>query len=116
MLGYERRTGCGTWRLTFNVQNLFDDDPPIIASTGGGRFGAQITSNNTTCGADVTKSVSAWSCDGVIVGRRTKRGAALRSPFASQRLPNQQAAYRGAGGYRSAFSAPARPFDNRYAS
>jgi outer membrane receptor protein involved in Fe transport len=46
MLGYERRTGRSTWRLTFNVQNLFDDDPPIIASTGGGRFGAQITSNN----------------------------------------------------------------------
>ena len=46
MLGYERRTGRTTWRLTFNVQNLFDDDPPIIASTGGGRFGAQTTSNN----------------------------------------------------------------------
>jgi hypothetical protein len=28
------------------VQNLFDDDPPIIASTGGGRFGAQITGND----------------------------------------------------------------------
>jgi hypothetical protein len=27
------------------VQNLFDDDPPIIPATGGGRFGAQITSN-----------------------------------------------------------------------
>jgi hypothetical protein len=28
-----------------------DDDPPIIPSTGGGRFGAQITSNTyDVCG------------------------------------------------------------------
>ncbi|MBN1237583.1 MAG: TonB-dependent receptor, partial [Gammaproteobacteria bacterium] len=46
VLGYgrEMRSG-GLWRLTFNVQNVFDKDPPIIPSTGGGRFGAQITSN-----------------------------------------------------------------------
>jgi outer membrane receptor protein involved in Fe transport len=42
--GNEMRNGS-QWRLTFNVQNLFDDDPPIIPATGGGRFGAQITSN-----------------------------------------------------------------------
>jgi outer membrane receptor protein involved in Fe transport len=35
----------GRWSLAFNVQNLFDDDPPIIPATGGGRFGAQLTSN-----------------------------------------------------------------------
>jgi outer membrane receptor protein involved in Fe transport len=45
-LGFGNEMGSGSqWRLTFNVQNLFDDDPPIIPSTGGGRFGAQITSN-----------------------------------------------------------------------
>jgi iron complex outermembrane recepter protein len=42
--GNEMRNGS-QWRLTFNVQNLFDDDPPIIPATGGGRFGAQTTSN-----------------------------------------------------------------------
>jgi len=45
-LGFGNEMGNGSrWRLTLNVQNLFDDDPPIIPSTGGGRFGAQITSN-----------------------------------------------------------------------
>ena len=29
----------------FNVQNLFDKDPPIIPATGGGRFGAQALNN-----------------------------------------------------------------------
>jgi outer membrane receptor protein involved in Fe transport len=29
--------------LTFNVQNLFDEDPPIIPSSGDTRFGAQAT-------------------------------------------------------------------------
>jgi hypothetical protein len=44
--GYRREMQSGSsWRLQFNVQNLFDDDPPIIPSTGGGRFGAQTTSN-----------------------------------------------------------------------
>jgi hypothetical protein len=44
--GYSREMQSGSsWRLQFNVQNLFDDDPPIIPSTGGGRFGAQTTAN-----------------------------------------------------------------------
>jgi outer membrane receptor protein involved in Fe transport len=46
VLGYGGETaGGGNWRLAFNVQNLFDDDPPIIPATGGGRFGAQAVSN-----------------------------------------------------------------------
>jgi len=44
--GYGREMqGGASWRLSFNVQNLFDDHPPIIASTGLGRFGAQTLSN-----------------------------------------------------------------------
>ena len=35
----------GSWRLSFNVQNLFDEDPPIIPSAGDTRFGAQATDN-----------------------------------------------------------------------
>jgi outer membrane receptor protein involved in Fe transport len=35
----------GSWRISFNVQNLFDEDPPIIASAGDTRFGAQATDN-----------------------------------------------------------------------
>jgi outer membrane receptor protein involved in Fe transport len=35
----------GSWRVSFNVQNLFDEDPPIIASAGDTRFGAQATDN-----------------------------------------------------------------------
>jgi iron complex outermembrane recepter protein len=42
--GQEMESGA-SWRLQFNVQNLFDDDPPIIPATGGGRFGAQALSN-----------------------------------------------------------------------
>jgi outer membrane receptor protein involved in Fe transport len=44
VLGYqgEMREGAG-WRLTFNVQNLFDKDPPIIPQSGDTRFGAQGT-------------------------------------------------------------------------
>jgi hypothetical protein len=46
VLGYSHEMQSGSsWRLTFNVQNLFDDDPPIIPATGGGRFGAQAMSN-----------------------------------------------------------------------
>jgi iron complex outermembrane recepter protein len=46
VLAYQQEMRAGAmWRLSFNVQNLFDDDPPIIPATGGGRFGAQITSN-----------------------------------------------------------------------
>jgi len=46
LLGYEGETsGGGNWRLTFNIQNVFDEDPPIIAATGGGRFGAQAVDN-----------------------------------------------------------------------
>ena len=33
----------GSWRITLNVQNLFDKDPPIIAASGDTRFGAQAT-------------------------------------------------------------------------
>jgi hypothetical protein len=44
--GYERElSGGGSWRLTLNVQNLLDDDPPVIPNNSDGRFGAQITSN-----------------------------------------------------------------------
>jgi outer membrane receptor protein involved in Fe transport len=35
----------GSWRISFNVQNLFDKDPPIIASAADTRFGAQATDN-----------------------------------------------------------------------
>jgi outer membrane receptor protein involved in Fe transport len=46
VLGYENEMSRGgRWRLTFNVQNLFDNDPPVIPATGGGRFGAQTTVN-----------------------------------------------------------------------
>jgi outer membrane receptor protein involved in Fe transport len=46
VLGYEQEmSGRGAWRLMFNVQNLFDDDPPVIPATGGGRFGAQVVDN-----------------------------------------------------------------------
>ena len=41
--GSDRRRG--PWRLSFNVQNLFDKDPPIIPSSGDTRFGAQGTDN-----------------------------------------------------------------------
>jgi outer membrane receptor protein involved in Fe transport len=33
----------GSWRITLNVQNLFDKDPPIIPQSGDTRFGAQGT-------------------------------------------------------------------------
>ena len=33
----------GNWRLTLNIQNLFDKDPPIIPQSGDTRFGAQGT-------------------------------------------------------------------------
>lgn len=42
--GKEAPTG-GRWSVALNVQNLFDDTPPIIPANGGGRFGAQLTSN-----------------------------------------------------------------------
>ena len=45
LLGYERELQDGSaWQLTFNVQNLFDDDPPVIPSSST-RFGAQIVDN-----------------------------------------------------------------------
>jgi outer membrane receptor protein involved in Fe transport len=43
VLGYEKdMPSGGAWRLTFNIQNAFDDDPPIIV---GGAFGQ--STNNT---------------------------------------------------------------------
>jgi iron complex outermembrane recepter protein len=46
VLGYEDTTaGGGTWRVTLNVQNLFDKDPPVIPSSVDSRFGAQATDN-----------------------------------------------------------------------
>jgi outer membrane receptor protein involved in Fe transport len=33
----------GSWRITLNIQNLFDKDPPIIPAAGDTRFGAQAT-------------------------------------------------------------------------
>ena len=46
VLGYEGPTrGSGKWRITFNIQNLFDKDPPIIPSSLDSRFGAQATDN-----------------------------------------------------------------------
>jgi iron complex outermembrane recepter protein len=42
VLGFQGEpSNGGTWRLQLNVQNLFDKDPPIIASSGDTRFGAQ---------------------------------------------------------------------------
>jgi outer membrane receptor protein involved in Fe transport len=35
----------GSWRVSLNVQNAFDEDPPIIPSAGDTRFGAQATDN-----------------------------------------------------------------------
>jgi outer membrane receptor protein involved in Fe transport len=35
----------GSWRVSLNVQNLFDEDPPIIPSSADSRFGAQSTDN-----------------------------------------------------------------------
>lgn len=44
VLGYEGKShGKGNWRMTLNVQNMFDKDPPIIASALDTRFGAQAT-------------------------------------------------------------------------
>jgi iron complex outermembrane receptor protein len=46
VLRYSRDVSSGgRWSLALNVQNLFDEDPPVIPATGGGRFGAQLTSN-----------------------------------------------------------------------
>ncbi len=46
VLGYEGQSrGSGRWTITFNVQNLFDVDPPIIPSSADSRFGAQATDN-----------------------------------------------------------------------
>jgi outer membrane receptor protein involved in Fe transport len=46
VLAFEGRSGGeGSWRLSLNVQNLFDEDPPIIPSAGDTRFGAQVTDN-----------------------------------------------------------------------
>jgi outer membrane receptor protein involved in Fe transport len=45
-LGYSGETANGsTWRATFNVTNLFDREPPIIASFSS-RFGTQTVSND----------------------------------------------------------------------
>jgi outer membrane receptor protein involved in Fe transport len=42
MVGYRHEVeGRGTWRVTFNIQNLLDRDPPIIPNATDGRFGAQ---------------------------------------------------------------------------
>ena len=35
----------GSWRVSLNVLNLFDEDPPIIPSAADTRFGAQSTDN-----------------------------------------------------------------------
>ena len=46
VLAFEGRSGSeGSWRLSLNIQNLFDEDPPIIPSAGDTRFGAQVTDN-----------------------------------------------------------------------
>jgi outer membrane receptor protein involved in Fe transport len=46
VLGYRGETvGGAAWRATFNVQNLFDKDPPIIPQAGDSRFGAQAVDN-----------------------------------------------------------------------
>lgn len=45
-LGYNGETASGsTWRANFNVTNLFDREPPIIASFST-RFGSQTVSND----------------------------------------------------------------------
>jgi outer membrane receptor protein involved in Fe transport len=45
-LGYSGETGTGgTWRASLNVTNLFDREPPIIASFNS-RFGTQTVSND----------------------------------------------------------------------
>jgi outer membrane receptor protein involved in Fe transport len=42
MLGYKHEiAGRGTWRITLNIQNLLDRDPPIIPASST-RFGAQL--------------------------------------------------------------------------
>jgi hypothetical protein len=46
VLRYSKNVASGgRWSASLNIQNLFDDNPPVIAANGGGRFGAQITSN-----------------------------------------------------------------------
>ena len=46
VIGYASRPGeKGSWRLSFNIENLFDKDPPIIPSSLDSRFGAQSTDN-----------------------------------------------------------------------
>jgi outer membrane receptor protein involved in Fe transport len=45
-LGYGEETSTGAnWRVSFNVINLFDREPPIIASFSS-RFGTQSVSND----------------------------------------------------------------------
>jgi outer membrane receptor protein involved in Fe transport len=44
VLGFQGEMNEGAnWRITLNVQNLFDKDPPIIPQSGDTRFGAQGT-------------------------------------------------------------------------
>jgi outer membrane receptor protein involved in Fe transport len=46
VLAFESQSdGRGSWRVSLNIQNLFDEDPPIIPSSGDSRFGAQATDN-----------------------------------------------------------------------
>jgi outer membrane receptor protein involved in Fe transport len=44
VLAFEGQSGGeGSWRVSLNVQNLFDEDPAIIPSSADSRFGAQST-------------------------------------------------------------------------
>jgi iron complex outermembrane receptor protein len=46
VVGYAgQMRGTGAWRVSFNIQNLFDKDPPIIPSSLDSRFGAQAIDN-----------------------------------------------------------------------
>ena len=64
VLAFEGRSGSeGSWRVSLNVQNLFDEDPPIIPSSADTRFGAQSTDNTYDEWGGATSLASAWSSE-----------------------------------------------------
>ena len=53
----------GSWRVSLNVQNAFDEDPPIIPSAGDTRFARRRRIILTMSGGDAKSLASAWSSE-----------------------------------------------------